>query len=107
MEKGDLERGAEAARRLERHAEAIAGGMSRETMTHFINAGMDIVQAANAAMKTMQVPEETRKSIHKAQREVLLAMRSAIDVVLAEVDKEIPQQKQSELKKIEVRKKSK
>ena len=108
MAKDDVERGAEAARRLERSAESIVGGISRESMSHLISAGMEMIQASNSAMKSMQVPKETRESLHKAQREVLLAMRSAIDVVLAEVDKEMPPKKApSELKKIEVRKKGK
>jgi hypothetical protein len=50
----------------------------------------------------MNVPEETKIRIHKAEREVLLAVRSAVDVVLSEIDKEIPA-KSAELKRIEIR----
>ena len=94
----------EEARRVERHAEAIAAGISRESMSHFMTAGMEIVQAANAAMKSMEIPQETRMKLHKAQREFLLAMKSSIEVVIAEIDKEVPAR--HELRKIEIKKKS-
>jgi hypothetical protein len=96
-------KGVEAAKRLERHIEEIASKLAtKDTMTHFVNAGMEIIQAGNAAVKQMNVPEETKIRIHKAEKEVLLAAKSAIDVVLAEIDKEIPA-KGAELKKIEIR----
>ena len=98
----------EAAKRLERHLEEIATKVAtKDTMTHFVNAGMEVVQAANAAMRQLDVPEETKRRIHKAQKEALLAMRSAIDAVLSEVDKEIVPKKDAELKKIEIKRKSK
>jgi hypothetical protein len=101
-----VERGVEAAKRLERHVEEIAQKVAtKDTMTHFVNAGMEVVQAANAAVKQMDVPLETKVRIHRAEREVLLAAKSFIEVVLAEVEKEIP--KQSEFKKVEIRRKSK
>ena len=106
MAKQRLERGAEHARKLERHAEAIASGLSKETMTHFMNAGMNFVQAANAAMKAREVPEDAMLKMHKAQKEMLLAMKTAIEVVLAEIDKEIPASEKHELKRIEVRKRA-
>lgn len=97
----------EAARKLERHLEEIATKVaSRETMTHFVNAGMEVVQAANSAMNQLDIPEETRIRIHRAEREVLLATKSFIDVVLAEVEKEIPDSK-GELKKVPIKRKSK
>jgi len=103
-----VERGMEAAKRLERHLEEIATKVaSKDTMTHFVNAGMEAVQAANAAMKQLNVPEETKLRIHKAEREVLLAVRSAIDAVLTEVDKEMAPKKAAELKKIEIKRKAK
>lgn len=73
-------------------------------MTHFVNAGMEVVQAANVAVKQLDVPPETKMRIHRAEREVLLAARSFIDAILTEVEKEIPQR--SELKKIEVKRKA-
>jgi len=97
---------AEAAKRIERHAEAIASGLGKETMTHFMNAGMNFVQAANAAVKAREVPDETRLKMHKAQKEMLLAMKSAIEVVLAELDKEMPASEKHELKKIEIKKRA-
>lgn len=98
----------QSAKRLERHLEEVATKIAtKDTMTHFVNAGMEAVQAANAAMKQMDVPEETKIRIHKAEREVLLAMKSAIDAVLTEVDKEIPPKKSAELKKIEIKRKAK
>jgi len=98
----------ESAKRLERHLEEIATKVAtKDTMSHFVNAGMEAVQAANAAMKQLDVPEETKIRIHKAEREVLLALKSAIDAVLAEVDKEIPPKKAAELKKIEIKRKKK
>jgi hypothetical protein len=101
-----VERGVEAAKRLERHVEEIVQKVAtKDTMTHFVNAGMEVVQAANAAVKQMDVPLETKVRIHRAEREVLLAAKSFIEVVLAEVEKEIP--KQSEIKKVEIRRKSK
>jgi len=75
-------------------------------MTHFVNAGMEVVQAGNAALKQMDVPQETRDRIHRAEKEVLLATRSFIDAVLTELDKEIPE-KRAELKKVEIKRKSK
>jgi len=75
-------------------------------MTHFVNAGMEVVQAVNAAVAQLDVPQETKVRLHKAEREVLLAARSAIDAVLTEVESEIPDSK-TELKKIEVKRKSK
>ena len=97
----------EAARRLERHLEEIATKMtSKETMTHFVSAGMEIVQAANAAMAQLEMPEETRTRIHRAEREVLLATRSMIDAVLTEIEKEMPEDKE-ELKKVPIKRKSK
>jgi hypothetical protein len=99
-----LEDGVEAAKRLERHLEAIASNVvTKDTMAHFINAGMELVQAANTTMKSMQIPAETKARVHKAERELLLSMRSAIDVVIAELDKEIPG-KGSEIRKIEIKK---
>ena len=106
MVKDRLGKGAEAARKIERHAESIASGLSKETMTHFMNAGMNFVQAANAAMKAREIPDETRLRMHKAQKEMLLAMKSAIEVVLAEIDKEMPPSEKHELKKIEVKKRT-
>lgn len=106
MARERVERGVEAAKRLERHVEEIAQKVAtKDTMTHFVNAGMEVVQAANAAVKQMDVPLETKVRIHRAEREVLLAAKSFIEVVLAEVEKEIP--KQSEFKKVEIRRKSK
>ena len=104
MAKDRLGKGAEAAKKIERHAESIASGLSKETMTHFMNAGMNFVQAANAAMKAREIPNETRLKMHKAQKEMLLAMKSAIEVVLAEIDKEMPSSEKTELRKIEVKK---
>src|SRR5512136_2829140 len=107
MRRRKVEKGLEAAKRLERHVEEIAGNIAtKDTMTHFANAGMEIVQAANSALNSMEVPEETKVRIHKAQKEVLLAVKSAIEVVLAEIDKEIPAKKY-DLKKIEIKRKSK
>ena len=106
MARERVERGVEAAKRLERHVEEIAQNVAtKDTMTHFVNAGMEVVQAANAAVTQMDVPQETKIRIHRAEREVLLAAKSFIEVVLAEVEKEIP--KQSEIKKVEIRRKSK
>ncbi len=103
MAREKIGKSVEAAKRLERHVEEIATKLAtKETMTHFVNAGMEIVQAANAAVKQMNVPQETKARIHKAEREVLLAVRSAVDVVLSEVDKEIPA-KGPEMKRIEIR----
>lgn len=103
MAREKIGKGVEAAKKLERHVEEIATKLAtKETMTHFVNAGMEIVQAANAAVKQMNVPEETKVRIHKAEREVLLAVRSAVDVVLSEIDKEIPA-KGAGLKRIEIR----
>jgi len=105
--KEKVERSVEAAKRFERHLEQIATEVtSKETMTHFVNAGMEVVQAANAAMKQIDVPPETKLRIHKAEKEILLAARSFIDAVLTEVDKEMPK-KQSEIKRIEIKRKSK
>lgn len=104
---GRREKGAEAAKRLERHVEEIVAEVTtKETMTHFVNAGMEVVQAANAALKSMEVPDETKLRIHRAQKEVLLAAKSFIDAVLAELEKEIPEKK-VELKKVEIKRKSK
>ena len=104
---GRRQKGAEAAKRLERHLEEIVAEVTtKETMTHFVNAGMEVVQAANAAMKQMDVPDETKLRIHRAEKEVLLATRSFIDAVLAELEKEIPE-KRAELKKVEIKRKSK
>jgi hypothetical protein len=103
MAREKVGKGVEAAKRLERHIEEIASKLAtKDTMTHFVNAGMEIIQAGNAAVKQMNVPEETKIRIHKAEKEVLLAAKSAIDVVLSEIDKEIPA-KGAELKRIEIR----
>lgn len=104
---GRRERGAEAAKRLERHVEEIVAEVTtKETMTHFVNAGMEVVQAANAALKHMEVPQETKVRIHKAEKEVLLAAKSFIDAVLAELEKEMPE-KRGKLEKVEIKRKSK
>jgi len=97
----------ETARRLERHLEEIAKVTSKDSMTHFVNAGLEVVQAANAAMEKMDVPEETKVRMHKAEKEVLLAMKSAIDAVLNEIDKEIPPKKAAEFKRIDIKRKAK
>ncbi|MDH3365100.1 MAG: hypothetical protein OEM29_03740 [Thermoplasmata archaeon] len=78
---------------------------SKETMTHFVSAGMEIVQAANAAMAQLEMPEETKRRIHNAEREVLLATRGMIDAVLAEIEKEMPKDA-GELKKVPIKRKS-
>jgi hypothetical protein len=75
-------------------------------MTHFVNAGMNFAHAASAAMKAREIPDETRLTLHKAQKEMLLAMKSAIEVVLAEIDKEMPSSEKHELKKIVVKKRT-
>lgn len=107
-ERERVEKGFEAARRLERHMEEIAMNVvTKETMTHFMTAGTEMMQAANAMLKQMKVPEESMKRVHKAQKEVLLAVRSSIDVVLKEIDKDLGQQPKAEFKKIEVKRKSK
>jgi len=97
----------EAARRLERHLEEISKIVSKDSMTHFVNAGLEVIQAANAAMAKMNVPEETKIRMRKAEKEVLLGWKAAIDAVLSEVDKEIPPKKAAELKKIEIKRKTK
>jgi hypothetical protein len=103
MARENIGKGVETAKRLERHIEEIASKLAtKDTMTHFVNAGMEIILAGNAAVKQMSVPEETKIRIHKAQKEVLLAAKSAIDAVLSEIDKEIPA-KGAELKRIEIR----
>lgn len=103
MAREKVEKGLEAAKRLERHLEEISKNVvTKETMTHFINAGTEALQAANATMKQMNVPQETKNRIHRAEKEMLLAVRSAIDVVLSEIDKEIPQKK-AELTRIEIK----
>ena len=97
----------EAARDLERHLEEIATKVaSREMMTHFVSAGMEVIQAANAAVGQLEIPEETKVRIHRAEREVLIATRSFIDAILNEVDKEIPGKKE-DLKKVPIKRKSK
>ncbi|UCE46184.1 MAG: hypothetical protein JSU93_07200 [Methanobacteriota archaeon] len=107
MAREKVESGVEAARKLERHLEEIATKMtSKETMTHFVSAGMEIVQAANAAVAQLEMPEETRTRIHRAEREVLLATRSMIDAVLTEIEKEMPEDKEG-LKKVPIKRKSK
>jgi len=107
-EKERLEKGFEAAKRLERHMEEIAVNVAtKDTMTHFVKAGTEMVQAANEMLQQMKVPEASMKRLHKAQKEVLLAVRSSIDVVLKEIDKDLEQQPKTELKKIEVKRKSK
>lgn len=104
---GRREKGAEAAKRLERHIEELVAEVTtKETMTHFVNAGMEVVQAANVALSQMEVPEETRARIKKAEKEVLLAAKSFIDAVLMELEKEAPKKK-TELKKVEIKRKSK
>lgn len=103
MAREKVEKSLEAAKRLERHLEEIAKNVvTKETMTHFINAGTEALQAANAAMKQMNLPEETKIRIHRAEKEMLLAVRSAVDVVLSELEKEIPQKK-ADLRKIEIK----
>ncbi len=95
----------DAAKRLERHLEEIATKVTtKETMTHFVNAGMEVVQAANVAMKHLDVPDETKRRIHRAEKEVLLAARSFIDAILTEVEKEIPEK--NELKRIQIKRKA-
>ncbi len=107
-ERERLEKGFEAARRLERHMEEIATNVAtKETMTHFMTAGTEMMQAANAMLKQMRVPEDSMRRVHKAQKEVLLAVRSSIDVVLKEIDKDLGEHPRAELKKIEVKRKSK
>jgi len=107
-ERERLEKGFEAARRLERHMEEIATNVAtKETMTHFVAAGTEMMQAANEMLKQMKVPEDSMKRVHKAQKEVLLAVRSSIDVVLKEIDKDLEERPKAELKKIEVKRKSK
>ncbi len=107
-ERERLEKGFEAARRLERHMEEIATNVAtKETMTHFMTAGTEMMQAANEMLKQMRVPEDSMKRVHKAQKEVLLAVRSSIDVVLKEIDKDLEQRPKAEIRKIEVKRKSK
>ena len=104
MPREKVEKGVEAAKRLERHLESIATNVvTKDTMAHFISAGMEMMQAANTTMKSMQIPQETKNRVHKAEKELLLAMRSAIDVVVAELDKEMPA-KGSEMRRIEIKK---
>ncbi len=92
---------------MERSLEEIAGVVSRDSMTHFMNAGLEMLQAANAAVEKMNFPEETKIRVHKAEKEVLLGWKAAIDAVLQQVEKEIPPKKAAELKKIEIRRKAK
>jgi len=104
MPRKKVEKGLEAAKKLERHAEEIVTKIAtKDTMTHFVNAGMELIQAANVAMKQMNLPEETKTRIHRAEKEALLAVKSSIDVILTEIDKEIPPRKSSELRKIEIK----
>jgi hypothetical protein len=108
-ERERLEKGFEAARRLERHMEEIATNVAtKDTMDHFMKAGAEMMQAANDMMKQMRVPEGSMNRIHKAQKEVLLAVRSSIDVVLKEIDKDLEEHHpKTTLKKIEVKRKAK
>jgi UDP-N-acetylmuramyl pentapeptide synthase len=103
-----VEKGVAELKRVERHLEQVASKMkSKETTTHLINAGLDVVQAANAALKQMEIPEEAKVRIHRAEKEVLLAARDLIDTLLAEVESEIPRKEKAELKKVAVKRKSK
>ena len=107
-ERERLEKGFEAARKLERHMEEIATNVAtKETMTHFMTAGTEMMQAANEMLKQMKVPEESMRRVHKAQKEVLLAVRSSIDVVLKEIDKDLQERPKADFKKIEIKRKSK
>lgn len=108
MSRERVEEGVEAARRLERHLEEIADKvLTKDTMDHVMKAGSEAVQAANVALKNMKLPEESKARIHKAEREVLLAVRSFIDAILVEIDKEIPRESRKELKRIEIKRKQK
>jgi folate-dependent phosphoribosylglycinamide formyltransferase PurN len=103
-----VEKGVEELKRAERHLENVAAKMkSKDTMTHFVNAGMDVIQAANAALKQLEIPDEAKARIHRAEREVLLAARNLIDAILSEVESEIPRREKAELKKVSVKRKSK
>lgn len=103
MDRERAEKGVEAAKRLERHLEEITTTIiTKDTMTHLVNSGLEMIQATNAAMRQMNIPQETRTRIHKAEKEALLAVKSAVDVVLKEIDMEIPTEK-SELRKIEIK----
>jgi hypothetical protein len=78
-------------------------------MNHFMKAGEEFAQGLNVAVKTMEIPKETKDRIHSAEREVLLAWKSFIDAVLTEIDKEMgaAPSKKGELKKINVKRKTK
>ena len=97
-----VERAAEEGRRLARHAESVAKEMSKGPMAHFMNASMEMLTAANAAMRTMDIPEETRQKMHGAMKEFMVGMKGAIDVFIAELDKE--NSERHELHKIEIKK---
>jgi len=103
-----IEESVEAAKRLERHLEEIADKvLTKDTMDHVMRAGTEAVQAVNVAMKNMQMPPESRERVHKAEREMLLAVRSFIDAILTEIDKEMPKEGKQELRRIEVKRKKK
>ena len=98
MAREKVEESLEAAKRLERHLEEIAKNVvTKETMTHFINAGTEALQAANAAVKQMNVPEETKTRIHRAEKEMLLAVRSLIDAAIQRTE-EKPKKKTTKIK---------
>ena len=104
-EKSAMKKGVEMGKDLAEHMEHLAANvMTGDAAEHLQKAGKEMLGAVNKSVEDMSIPEETKKHLLSAEREMILAMRGFLDAALREIDRvEKAPRKKEELKKIEIK----
>lgn len=105
MDQERIKKGTEAAKEMAEHIERLAANvLTKDTTEHFAKAVTEIVRAVNSTVEGMKVPDETKRHLIRAEREMILAMRDFLDAVLEEITRiESGSKEPKELKKIDIK----
>ncbi|MEM2839643.1 MAG: hypothetical protein QXE18_06100 [Thermoplasmata archaeon] len=102
--KATAKKGEEAVREFAEHIERLATNvLTGDAPVHLQRAGSEMLAAVNKSIEDMTLPEETKKHLLAAEKEMLLAMKGFIDAAVKEIDRiEKKPKKKDELKKIKI-----
>lgn len=102
--KSTTKKGEEAVREFAEHIERLAANvLTGDAPVHLQKAGKEMLTALNRSIQDMSLPEETKKHLLAAEKEMLLAMKGFIDAAISEIDRmEKKPKKKDELKKISI-----
>ena len=104
-EKSQMKRGAEMGKELAEHMERLAMNvLTGDAAEHLQKAGKEMLGAVNKSIEDVSIPDETKKHLLTAEKEMILAMRGFLDAALKEIDRvEQAPRKKTELKKIDIK----